>query len=205
MNAVFPLCFDIKSVARTCTRIMIWVRCLHGVLPKPLICYFPCCPHTFLQNCHWRMIAVEVVPTLYFAFKGVTFCLRSDFTHLWCHHAGVWLYAPRGDLTRRPSSHLLGETPDITHLLGENQWVVISPDHTAGVDFSGRLTGHPHIRYQLGGSIQAMARCIADLFFHLQNPTRTEAQLGGGNSEIFLACSPGSLWGYDPIWLIHFF
>ena len=50
------------------------------------------------------MIAVEVVSTLCFAFKGVTFYLRGDFTHLQCHHAGVRLYAPRGDLTRRPSN-----------------------------------------------------------------------------------------------------
>ena len=45
-----------------------------------------------------------VVSTLCFAFKGVTFDLRGDFTRLRCQHAGVWLYAPRGDLTRRPSS-----------------------------------------------------------------------------------------------------
>ena len=62
------------------------------------------CPHTFLQNCYWRMIAVEVVSTLCFAFKAVTFYLRGDFTRLRCQHAGVWLYAPRGDLTRPPSS-----------------------------------------------------------------------------------------------------
>ena len=39
--------------------------------------------------CCGRMIAVEVVSTLCLAFKGVTFYLRGDFTHLQCHHAGV--------------------------------------------------------------------------------------------------------------------
>ena len=32
---------------------------------------------------------LEVVSTLCFAFKGVTFYLRGDFTRLRCQHAGV--------------------------------------------------------------------------------------------------------------------
>ena len=86
MSAVSTLCFAPQTFDFVISRsILTW------------------CPHTFLQNCHWRMIAVEVVSTLCVAFKGVTFYLRGDFTRLQCQHAGVWLYAPRGALTRQPS------------------------------------------------------------------------------------------------------
>ena len=87
MSAVFAWCFAPKT--------------LDFVISRSILTW---CPHTFLQNCHWRMIAVQVVSALCFAFKGVTFYLRGDFSHLRCQHAGVWLYAPRGDLTRRPST-----------------------------------------------------------------------------------------------------
>ena len=54
--------------------------------------------------CLWpQALSIYSCGVHYNAFKGVTFYLRGDFTRLRCHHAGVWLYAPRGDLTRQPS------------------------------------------------------------------------------------------------------